>query len=345
MSIDTVEIKSFDDIFYYYSKVNDGEINDQVLSISVDNFLENFEFILSYNDSLDRLHGTIDVTLASAIVDLQDFINNLYKVIKYQDAPHTLSDEELAALRIYVKVSDGSTKEIIKNTRKLLEKMVENMTGKEKVIVVAIVSMALTAGYIGNEYFDYLKQKDENQTTIQADEQETERTKAIIKGFSDVNREIQLRPLYKEAIKSGQKAVLKPVKQNNSYTLQPSDNLNDDNKTIKNEYIVDEEKAKKILKSKRSTSETDIINDSFFVKYIEALEEDNKYKVKLSSTTADIGGIVEFDIDDEDIDFNLISTHLAERTAITLTVKTKTLNGNTSIEKLIATITSDNEEQ
>ncbi|MCK9337757.1 MAG: hypothetical protein M0P43_08005 [Arcobacteraceae bacterium] len=341
MSTNTLEIKSLDDIFYYYSKVKDGEVNDEALSISVDDFLENFEYILDYKDSLNRLHGTIDVTLASAIIDLQNFINNLYKVIKYQDAPHTLSDEELSALRIYVKITDGSTKEIIKNTRKLLEKMVENMTGTEKVIVVAIVSMALTAGYIGNQYLDYLKKQDENNKTIQNNQQETERTKAIIKGFSDVNREIQLKALYTEAIKNGQKAVLKPVRQNNSYTLQPSDNLDEENKTIKSTYIIDGEKAKQILKSKRSTSETDIINDSFFVKYIEALDDNNKYKVKLVSTSAEIGGIVEFDTDDENIDFNILSSHLANRTAVSLTIKTKTLNSNTSIEKLIATITQE----
>jgi len=341
MNEDTIEIKSLDDIFYYYSKVKDGKIEDSALSISLDNFLENFEYILDYKDNLDRLHGTVDVTLASAIIDLQEFINNLYKTIKYQDTPHTLSDEELSALRIYVKIADGSTKEIIKNIRKLLEKMVEDMTGTEKVIVVAIIFMALTAGYVGTDYVDYLKQKDETTKEIQSDREETERTKAIIKGFTDVNREIQLRPLYKEAIKNGQKAVLKPVKQNNSYTLQPSDNLDDENTTIKTSYIIDEEKAKRILKTKRSTSETDIINDSFFVKYIEALEDNNKYKVKLISTSSDISGIVEFNTDDEDIDFSILSSHLANRTAVSLTIKTKTIKGNTTIEKLIATITDN----
>lgn len=341
MNEDTIEIKSLDDIFYYYSKVKDGEIEDSALSISLDNFLENFEYILDYKDNLDRLHGTIDVTLASAIIDLQEFINNLYKTIKYQDEPHILSDEELSALRIYVKIADGSTKEIIKNTRKLLEKMVENMTGTEKVIVVAIVSMALTAGYVGTEYINHLNKKVEIEQEVQSDTQETERVKAIIKGFSDVTREIQLRPLYKEAIKNGQKAVLKPVKQNNSYTLQPSDNLDEENTTIKTDYIIDTQKAKQILKTKRSTSETDIINDSFFVKYIEALEDNNKYKVKLVSASAEISGIVEFDTDDEDIDFNILSSHLANRTAVSLTVKTKTIKGNTTIEKLIATITEE----
>ena len=341
MNEDTIEIKSLDDIFYYYSKVKDGEIEDSALSISLDDFLENFEYILDYKDNLDRLHGTIDVTLASAIIDLQEFINNLYKTIKYQDVPHILSDEELSALRIYVKISDGSTKEIIKNTRKLLEKMVENMTGTEKVIVVAIVSMALTAGYVGTEYINHLNKKVEIEQEVQSDTQETERVKAIIKGFSDVTREIQLRPLYKEAIKNGQKAVLKPVKQNNSYTLQPSDNLDEENTTIKTNYIIDAQKAKQILKTKRSTSETDIINDSFFVKYIEALEDNNKYKVKLVSASAEISGIVEFDTDDEDIDFNILSSHLANRTAVSLTVKTKTIKGNTTIEKLIATITEE----
>ncbi len=341
MNEDTIEIKSLDDIFYYYSKVKDGEIKDSALSISLDDFLENFEYILDYKDNLDRLHGTIDVTLASAIIDLQEFINNLYKTIKYQDVPHILSDEELSALRIYVKISDGSTKEIIKNTRKLLEKMVENMTGTEKVIVVAIASMALTAGYVGTEYINHLNKKVEIEQEVQSDTQETERVKAIIKGFSDVTREIQLRPLYKEAIKNGQKAVLKPVKQNNSYTLQPSDNLDEENTTIKTDYIIDAQKAKQILKTKRSTSETDIINDSFFVKYIEALEDNNKYKVKLVSASAEISGIVEFDTDDEDIDFNILSSHLANRTAVSLTVKTKTIKGNTTIEKLIATITEE----
>ena len=341
MNEDTIKIKSLDDIFYYYSKVKDGEIEDSALSISLDDFLENFEYILDYKDSLDRLHGTIDVALASAIIDLQEFINNLYKIIKYQDVPHILSDEELSALRIYVKIADGSTKEIIKNTRKLLEKMVENMTGTEKVIVVVIVSMTFTAGYVGTEYIDHLNKKVETEQEVQSDTQETERVKAIIKGFSDVTREIQLRPLYKEAIKNGQKAVLKPVKQNNSYTLQPSDNLDEENTTIKTDYIIDAQKAKQILKTKRSTSETDIINDSFFVKYIEALEDNNKYKVKLVSANAEISGIVEFNTDDEDIDFNILSSHLANRTAVSLTVKTKTIKGNTTIEKLIATITEE----
>ena len=341
MNEDTIKIKSLDDIFYYYSKVKDGEIEDSALSISLDDFLENFEYILDYKDSLDRLHGTIDVALASAIIDLQEFINNLYKIIKYQDVPHILSDEELSALRIYVKIADGSTKEIIKNTRKLLEKMVENMTGTEKVIVVAIVFMTLTAGYVGTEYINHLNKKVETEQEVQSDTQETERVKAIIKGFSDVTREIQLRPLYKEAIKNGQKAVLKPVKQNNSYTLQPSDNLDEENTTIKTDYIIDAQKAKQILKTKRSTSETDIINDSFFVKYIEALEDNNKYKVKLVSANAEISGIVEFNTDDEDIDFNILSSHLANRTAVSLTVKTKTIKGNTTIEKLIATITEE----
>jgi len=339
MNKNTIKIKSLDDMFYYYSKVKDGEIEDSALSISIDDFLENFEYILDYKDNLDRLHGTIDATLASAIIDLQEFINNLYKIIKYQDTPHILSDEELSALRIYVKITDGSTKEIIKNTGKLLEKMVETMTGTEKVIVIVIVSMVLTAGYLGTEYIDHLNKKVEIEQEIQSDTQETERVKAIIKGCSDVKREIQLRPLYKEAIKNGQKAVLKPIKQNNSYTLRPSDNLDKENTTIKTDYIIDAQKAKQILKTKRSTSETDIINDSFFVKSIEALEDNNKYKVKLVSTSAEISGIVEFDTDDEDIDFNILSSHLANRAAVSLTVKTKTIKGNTTIEKLIATIT------
>ena len=215
------------------------------------------------------------------------------------------------------------------------------MTGTEKVIVVVIVSMTFTAGYVGTEYIDHLNKKVETEQEVQSDTQETERVKAIIKGFSDVTREIRLRPLYKEAIKNGQKAVLKPVKQNNSYTLQPSDNLDEENTTIKTDYIIDAQKAKQILKTKRSTSETDIINDSFFVKYIEALEDNNKYKVKLVSANAEISGIVEFNTDDEDIDFNILSSHLANRTAVSLTVKTKTIKGNTTIEKLIATITEE----
>lgn len=334
-------IKSLDDLFFYYNEIKEENVEASTISIAVDDFLDTFEFVLDYNDNLNRLHGTIDVTLASAIIDLQEFINNLYKVIKYQDNPHILSDDELVSLRIYVQISDGSTKEIIKNTRKFLEKMVEDMTGTEKIIVVTIVAMALTGGYLGNEYIDYLKNKDEIIHETEQNKQETERTKAIIKGFSDVNREIALRPMYKDAIKQGQKAVLKPVRQNNSYTLKPSDTLDEDNKTIKSDYIIDETKAKEILKSKRNASEIDIINDNFIVKYIEALDNSSKYKVKLLSSTSDISGIVEVDIGDEDIDFNEIASHLASRSAIQLTVRTKTIKNNTTIDKLIATITSE----
>ncbi len=337
----TYTIKSLDDLFFYYNEIKEEKVESNAISIALDDFLDTFEFVLDYKDNLNRLNGTIDATLASAIIELQEFINSLYKVIKYQDNPHVLSDEELASLRIYVKISEGSTKEIIKNTRKFLEKMVEDMTGTEKIIIVTIVAMAFTGGYLGSEYIDYLKNKDEIINETEQNEQETIRTKAIIKGFSDVTREIALRPMYKDAIKQGQKAILKPVRQNNSYTLSPSDTLSDDNKTIKSDYIIDDTKAKEILRSKRNSSETDIINDSFIVKYIEALDDRRKYKVKLISSTSEISGIVEIDIDDEDIDFNELSSHLGSRSTIQLTVRTKTIKNNTTIDRLIATITSN----
>jgi len=330
----TYIIKSLDDLFFYYNEIKEENVESSAISIAVDDFLDTFEFVLDYKDNLNRLNGTIDVTLASAIIDLQEFINNLYKVIKYQDNPHILSDEEIASLRIYVKISEGSTKEVIKNTRKFLEKMVEDMTGKEKIIVVAIVAIALTGGYLGNQYINYLQETEQ-------DNQETERTKAIVSGFTDITREIALRPMYKDVIKQGQKAILKPIRQNNSYTLAPSDTLDSANTMIKDEYIIDSTKAKEILRSTRNSSEVNIINDNYIVKYIEALDDRKKYKVKLISATSDISGIVEIDIDDEDINFTELSSHLASRSAIELTVKTKTIKNNTVIDRLIATITAD----
>lgn len=339
--MNTYTIKSLDDLYFYYNEIKEENVEAKAISIAVDDFLDTFEFVLDYKDNLERLNGTIDVTLASSIMDLQEFINNLYKVIKYQDNPHTLSDDELDSLRIYVKISEGSTKELIKNTRKFLENMVENMTGTEKIIVVTIVAMALTGGYLGNDYINYLNSKDEIIAETEQNKEETIRTKAIIKGFSDVTREIALRPIYKDAIKQGQKAILKPVRQNNSYTLLPSDTLDKDNTTIKSEYIINDVKAKEILRSTRNSSEINIINDNYIVKYIEALDDRRKYKVKLISSTSDISGIVEIDIDNEDINFSELSSHLASRSAIELTVKTKTIKNNTVIDRLIATITTD----
>ncbi|WP_103607440.1 hypothetical protein [Campylobacter concisus] len=72
------------------------------------------------------------------------------------------------------------------------------------------------------------------------------------------------------------------------------------------------------------------------MKYIEALD-DGGYKAKLKSSSADAYGIVEFELDNENIDYEAIFNSMASREPIKLTVKTKTINNTVSIEKLIAT--------
>ena len=331
-----IEINSIEDLFFYFDSFKRGEITNERLCIGLDSFVKNFSIILRYNDSLSRLNATIDSQLAQAIIDFQEFIYKTYKVLRYQDSPRELSDDEKASLKIYVKILRGSTIEEIVNLGGIIDKMVEGMDGKQKLIAFFILISAMTAGYLVRKVIEYLAKKSDNEKEEELSRQETEREEKIISGFTQITKYIEDRPLYSEAIKDGQKALLKPVKNNNSYTLGIRDNLGDESTLFQEEILVDSNKAKKILRSTRSPSETETITDYYYVKYIEALD-DGGYKTKLKSSTAEAYGIVEFDINDENIDCEAIFNSMASREPIKLTVKTKTINGIVSVEKLIAT--------
>lgn len=328
---ETVNISSLDDLYYYFDLMEKSQVDVNSVEIALDSFLENFNFKLNYEDNLGRLNGTVDALLASSIVDFQEYIYSLYKIVKHQDADKVLSDDEKDRLRIYVKISDGSTEELIKNLDNILKVIFENMSGKQKIILLTLIATILTAGFVGDSYIDHLKSK-------AGEEQETERLKSVINGFTKVQTEINERPLYKEAIKNGQKALLKPVKTNDSYTFTPCD-ANDSIKVLPSDHTIDNKLAKELLKQKRNQSEQQIVTDSYYVKSIEALEDNNKYKVKLIGSSADIAGLIEIDASDEDIDYGTLAKHLHDKTAARLTVRTKTLNSVTSIDKLIATLT------
>lgn len=332
-----IEINSVEDLFFYFDSFKKGEVTNENLCIGLDDFIKNFSIILRYKDSLNRLNATIDSQLAQAIIDFQEFIYKTYKVLKYQDSPRELSDDEKASLKIYVKILRGSTIEEIVNLGGIIDKMVEGMDGEQKLIAFFILISAMTVGYLGKKGIEYFTKKSDNEKDEELGRQETEREEKIISGFAQVTKYVADRPLYLEVIKDGQKALLKPVKNNNSYTLGIRDNLGDENTLFQEEILVDSNKAKKILRSTRSPSETEIITDYYCVKYIEALD-DGGYKTKLKSSTAEAYGIVEFDINDENIDYEAMFNSMASREPIKLTVKTKTINSVTSIEKLIATI-------
>ncbi|MCK9373899.1 MAG: hypothetical protein M0P91_11945 [Sulfuricurvum sp.] len=342
-------ISTLDDLFYYFEKLENAEVDSAGVELAIDDFLTHFRFMLVYNDTLGRLNGTIDAELATAIVEIQEFIYDLYKKIKYQDQDRPLSDEEKTALRVYVKISIGSTEEIVENLRDIAGVIFSGMTGKQKVIALTIIAMVFTGGYIGKSYIDYLESTKtaeieaagehlETEARVEHSRLENARIDTIINGYNKVVHEINSRPQYVESIRMGQKAVLKPIKQNNSYTFKPSDNLEASKTFNQDNYIVDAEKAKRILKQKRNSSETEIVTDTYYIRSIEALEDRHSYRVKIVSSGSDIYGTIDFSSTDEDIDFDALSRHLSSRTALRLTVRTKTLNSITSIDKLIATI-------
>ena len=333
---DIININSVEDLFFYFDSFKKGEITNDNLCIGIDNFIKNFSIILRYNDNLGRLNATVDSQLAQAIIDFQEFIYKTYKVLKYQDSPRELSDDEKASLKIYVKILRGSTIEEIVNLGGIIDKMVEGMDGEQKLIAFFILVSVTTVGFLGKKIIEYYAKKSDNKKEVDLSCQETEREEKIINGFTQVVRYVSDRPLYSEVIKDGQKALLKPVKNNNSYTLGVRDNLSDENTLFQEEAIVDSNKAKKILRGTRSSSETEIVTDYYYVKYIEALD-DGGYKAKLKSSSADAYGIVEFELDNENIDYEAIFNSMASREPIKLTVKTKTINNTVSIEKLIAT--------
>ena len=330
MPEEQVKIKNVDDLYYYYELLDKLEVDEQSIEIALEDFIEDFDLDTSYSDSLNRLEGHVDVDIANAIIKFQDFINNTYKVIKYQDQDITLSEDELKSIKLYIKVEAGSSKlKYIKAVGKIFKELTKDMSAKEKILIITlvtgIVSAAATTAYVSSKYI-------ESEERIALSQEETRKQNNIINGFSKMNSQIDNNIIYRTIEKEGKKAILEPVKQNNSvtYSVESTDSSISD--------IIDNEKAKKILKNTRSTSVSEILEGQFKISGISDSKEQGKVIIQISTIDSILNGNVKIKKDAENIDYIKLVNCYRDELPIDLIVKTKTLHGKTTIDKIVATV-------
>ena len=335
MPQEQIKIKNIEDLYYYYDLIDKSEVEQQTVEIALEDFINNFDMQTSYKDSLERLKGHVDSDIANAIIKFQDFINLTYKVVKYQDQNIELSEDELNSVKIYIKVEEGSS--ILKYAKaiaKIFNQVTETMNPKQKIIFATLIVSVITGGVVINNVAT--KYLDTNQQ-VALSQEETARQQNIIEGFTKITAEVDRNVIYKNIDIEGKKAVLEPVKRNNGVTYNII--TNPEEQTIDQEIItINQSDAKEILKPTRNTSSTDILRSHFKINGILNSSTAGKVKVQISTSDNVLSGTVEFNKDDEDINFVKILRNFGEENPIELVVKTKTLKGKTSIDKIVATV-------
>lgn len=335
MPAERIRIEKIEDLYYYYNLIDQSQVDEQSIEVALEDFINNFDITTSYSDSLNRLKGHVDSDIASAILKFQEFINITYKVVKYQDQDVSLSENELSSIKIYIKVEEGSSKlKYIKAIAKIFNQVTENMTPKQKIIFTTLILSVITAGVvINNVYTNYI---DSNER-IQLSEQETIRQQNIISGLNKIKSEVDNNIIYKTIEVEGKKAVLEPIKRNDGVTYKIITNPNETQEN-QEEVVINQAMAKEILKPTRTTADRDVLQSLFKINGILNSSTAGKVKVQVSTNDNVLSGTVEFNKDDEDIDFVKILRNFGEEAPIELIVRTKTIKGKTSIDKILATV-------
>lgn len=331
MPSEQIRIERIEDLYYYYNLLEESRVDEQSVEIALNDFINNFDIVTSYNDNLDRLKGHVDVDIATAIIKFQEFVNKLYKVIKYQDQDISLTEQELNSIKVYIKVDDGSS--ILKYAKaiaKIFNKVTETMSAKEKILMATLLTSVITVtgsvAYIYSKYID-------SEERIALSQEETQRQNNIINGFSKLHSAIDNNIIYKTVEKEGKKAILEPVKNSDNVTYSISSENNESlNSTI------NKEDAKEILKNTRTTAITEVFESQFKINGITNSSEQGKVIVQISTNDDALNGNVKISKDQEDIDYTKIVNSFRDEQLIKLVVKTKTLHGTTKIDKIIATV-------
>ena len=256
-----------------------------------------------------------------------------YKIAKYQDQDINLSDAELNSIKIYVKVEEGSSKlKYAKAISKIFNEVTNGMTATQKIIFATLIVGVVTVGVVANNVSQkYI----EGKTRVELSQEETARQTNIIDGFTKMNSEINSNSLYKTIDIEGKKAILDPIKKSNNVMYKVTEKIEGEDDKI---YLLDQVKVKKILKTKRNSAESDILRSHFKINGILNSNEQGKVKVQISTSDNALNGTVEFKKDDEDIDFTKILSNFGAEDPIELIVRTKTLKGKTTIDRIVATI-------
>ena len=102
-----------------------------------------------------RYDSSIGTGLMHQISRLQDKLNRFYALAAYNDPNFKLTEDEKAALEIFVKIEPGSSKLVLKCVKEFL-RMVGRMKGWAQVTVILGLAGVFTFGYCFKTYNDRL---------------------------------------------------------------------------------------------------------------------------------------------------------------------------------------------
>jgi len=247
------KIRSVSDLidFYLKNKNDDEKIKEEILEL--------IEFEIKYND--EKLKAEITPPYTFMLQLYQESIYLAYLAIngKREDL-RLLKTEEKNALNVKFKLQPGSNIffQAFENPD-LLKGLIEKMDGTQSIIFIAIVFGYLTI----KEISKYLQNKDDNKTEIEIKKVETEREKKLYETFENI---IEILPEKRNFEEKKEEALLTPV-----ITYK-------NNKLETKEFVIDNEKAEEIIKSKKiklTEKETIIKEGCFYVDGIKGASNEN----------------------------------------------------------------------
>lgn len=137
-------------------------------------------------------NGEIPVRIMPAFLQLQRTINHTYARCKYGDHNRRLTDADRELTKLSISTSPSSTK-FISDLLSILNSMVRNMTGRQKVAVILGLATLITSGIGLKMYLDHRyavnAYNQEISLRIKLSEQET-RTLELFKELAERNQDV-----------------------------------------------------------------------------------------------------------------------------------------------------------
>ena len=124
-------------------------------------------------------NSTVPTRVMTPLLEVQKDVNRAYARAKYGEANlRRLKEDERDDLEIVVKVEEGSSlfsAELWKQINQIAKSITANMTGKEKVILVLGIALAIASPIMWKEWLSTRLAERQQELHIQLSEQETKR--------------------------------------------------------------------------------------------------------------------------------------------------------------------------
>lgn len=255
-------------------------IENDIDEIDIKELIEKIDFELKYENL--PLKGEITQPYLDMLQKYQEATYFAYLAVngKREDL-RLLKDSEKQALSLKYKVEEGSN--IVETALEhpdLIAKVLEDMTGSQKVVIVLIVFGYLTV----SKLLDYLKSKAENARETERDKVQAEREEKLYETFQEVVKVLPEKRIFEE---EKEDALIEPVLQYEGSKLKTE------------EIEIDTQKAKEIVNKRTLPEKEEIIKEGCFI--VDGIKgatststtyylktDDEEISIKLGDTEADI---------------------------------------------------------